>query len=87
MGSTSETPFSFDCGRGVKSALEQLLRDDCSLATLPWVENHWSLIVWKLAGLVRTRPELLAQYWRFEVAVNQLKYRSVSSFLPPSFSC
>lgn len=78
MDSKSAISFIFDCGRGDKSALEQLLRDDCSLATLPWVKNHWSLIIWKLASLVRTRPELLTQYWTWEVAVNQLKYRSVS---------
>ncbi|KAL8286420.1 hypothetical protein RQP46_004437 [Phenoliferia psychrophenolica] len=75
MDSVSAASYVFECGRGEVEAMAALASDGASLVTLPWVRNHWSLIVWKLASLVRTRPDVRATYWHWQAAVDQLKYR------------
>ena len=42
-----------------------------------WFENHWRLVVWKLASLVRAKPQLLSEKWSYCEIVRQLKYRYV----------
>ncbi|KAG2368840.1 hypothetical protein BDR07DRAFT_1390250 [Suillus spraguei] len=42
---------------GSTAALEELRTRGCSLATQEWVNNHWPLILWKLAGMVSLEPE------------------------------
>ena len=41
---------------GSVEALNELLDRGCVLATKPWVDNHWCLILWKLAGMVALDP-------------------------------
>lgn len=53
-----------------------------------WVENHWKLVVWKLASMVRAKPELLQEKWNYYEVVRQLKYRYVARRQPsPTFPC
>jgi breast cancer 2 susceptibility protein len=82
MDSTTSTGFVFDGGRGESDALASLLEAGGSLATIKWVKNHWSLIIWKVACLLRSKPELLEPYWKYENIVDQLKYRWVNLHLP-----
>ncbi|KAF9469825.1 hypothetical protein BDZ94DRAFT_1286396 [Collybia nuda] len=49
------------------------------LATRPWVENHWCLILWKLAGMVALDPESESnsskKRWCWDEVMRQLLYR------------
>ncbi|KDQ15696.1 hypothetical protein BOTBODRAFT_108380, partial [Botryobasidium botryosum FD-172 SS1] len=47
----------------------------CALVKQEWVENHWPLILWKLAGTVCSRPELWKDLWNFKAVCDQLLYR------------
>lgn len=70
---------------GPAEALKELLDQGCTLATQPWVDNHWSLILWKLAGMVvnldpSKEANLDEKRWCWAEVIRQLLYRSV----PPS---
>ncbi|KAF7972587.1 hypothetical protein HWV62_17384, partial [Athelia sp. TMB] len=55
---TSTTPTSQPVDLlGPTAALEQLLAKGCTLVTKPWVDNHWAMVLWKLAGMVCLDPE------------------------------
>jgi len=73
---------------GPAEALRELLHRGCALATQPWVENHWSLILWKLAGMVAFDPSKEEnpneKRWCWAEVVRQLLYRSVSPPILPS---
>ena len=56
-------------------AHEALKRDGCALATPQWVDNHWSMILWKLAGEVQASPSLYEEKWSWAEVISQLKYR------------
>lgn len=64
---------------GPAAALKQLLDCGCSLATKPWVDNHWCLILWKLAGMVALDPERESdptqKRWCWSAVMRQLFYR------------
>ncbi|PPQ69780.1 hypothetical protein CVT26_014168 [Gymnopilus dilepis] len=64
---------------GPAEALKELLARGCTLATKPWVDNHWSLILWKLAGMVGLDPEKEAsateKRWCWSEVMRQLLYR------------
>ncbi|KJA28356.1 hypothetical protein HYPSUDRAFT_696943 [Hypholoma sublateritium FD-334 SS-4] len=64
---------------GPKDALKDLLRRGCTLATQPWVDNHWSLILWKLAGMVALDPIRETKpgetRWCWPEVIRQLLYR------------
>lgn len=64
---------------GPSDALEALLERGCILATEPWVENHWCLILWKLAGMVCLDPHREVnpeeKRWRWAEVIRQLLYR------------
>ncbi|KZO89991.1 hypothetical protein CALVIDRAFT_491058 [Calocera viscosa TUFC12733] len=60
---------------GRLEARAELRRRGCSLATQEWVDNHWSLILWKLAGLVRAYPMDLTERWSWSHVIDQLLYR------------
>ncbi|THV07479.1 hypothetical protein K435DRAFT_643336 [Dendrothele bispora CBS 962.96] len=67
-----------DSNLGPKDALNRLLRAGARLATQPWVDNHWTLILWKLAGLVFLDPEqegTKQPRWSWEEVYRQLLYR------------
>ncbi|ODN98121.1 hypothetical protein I350_07763 [Cryptococcus amylolentus CBS 6273] len=59
---------------GTQQALKAIKECGCSLATSRWVENHWALILWKLAGLVQAKPELYEDMWNAEEVTKQLRY-------------
>ncbi|SGZ16932.1 BQ5605_C020g09080 [Microbotryum silenes-dioicae] len=69
--------YAFPGGFGAAQALQSLFFAGCDYATLPWVANHWSLVVWKLASYVRVEPTMYrqAEWWSFQAAIRQLKYR------------
>ncbi|KAJ7754932.1 hypothetical protein DFH07DRAFT_885991 [Mycena maculata] len=64
---------------GPAAALEELLGRGCTLATKLWVDNHWALILWKLAGMVSLDPESernpQTKRWCWAEAIRQLLYR------------
>lgn len=69
--------FAFACGRSHVEAQAALVAAGANsgLATLPWVKNHWGMLVWKYASYVRSKPDLLTEWWSFEKVVDGLKYR------------
>lgn len=64
---------------GPAAALDHLLDNGCTLATKPWVDNHWCLILWKLAGLVGLDPNREnvsnSKRWCWAEVMRQLFYR------------
>lgn len=76
MNSVLAKTYLFPCGRGQADALRALDEANCAPLESHWVKNHWALIVWKLASLVRSKPDELP-VWRWETVLDQLKYRYV----------
>lgn len=66
---------------GPTAALDELRSLGCTLATKEWVENHWGMILWKLAGMVCLDPESEddpdRKRWCWRELMKQLRYRSV----------
>jgi len=64
---------------GPAAALAELHDLGCSLATKAWVDNHWDLILWKLAGMVALDPESESdprtRRWCWREVKRQLLYR------------
>jgi breast cancer 2 susceptibility protein len=68
--------------RGSVDALRGLKGIGCHLATQEWVDNHWSLILWKLAGMASLDPKSEADVdrkrWSWAETMRQLQYRYAS---------
>lgn len=47
----------------------------CTLVDKAWVENHWGLIIWKLANTVCAWPSTQGERWSFQEVLKQLLYR------------
>ena len=64
---------------GSSEAFEELRKRGCSLVTKPWVDNHWCLILWKLAGMIYLDPEAELDpnrtRWCWSEVIRQLLYR------------
>ncbi|GAA5884455.1 hypothetical protein JCM6882_005258 [Rhodosporidiobolus microsporus] len=82
MDPSSGLSYVFPCGSSVQTAFTTLqelvaarMPDEKDLVTLPWVKNHWALVLWKLASYVRSRPDLVEEWWTFERVMEQLRYR------------
>ncbi|KAI0931562.1 hypothetical protein AcV5_004980 [Taiwanofungus camphoratus] len=64
---------------GPDAALNRLKEIGCSLVTKSWVDNHWGLILWKLAGMVCFQPEHESnpdmRRWCWREVMKQLIYR------------
>lgn len=60
---------------GNAEAFARLKHEGCELVTAKWVDNHWSLILWKLAGQVKAKPSLFEEKWNWYEVLCQLKYR------------
>lgn len=64
---------------GPSNAFDDLKRRGCSLVTKSWIENHWSLILWKLSGMVLLNPEQekdpAKRRWCWPEVIRQLLYR------------
>ncbi|KAF8921973.1 hypothetical protein CPB85DRAFT_1209445 [Mucidula mucida] len=75
----SRDPFAQDVQIGPSAAFERLQTAGCTLATQEWVDNHWSLILWKLAGLAYLQPEREwyddQKRWCWDEVYRQLLYR------------
>jgi breast cancer 2 susceptibility protein len=66
---------------GPSAALSELHKLGCALATKAWVDNHWALVLWKLAGMVALDPSRETgtdKRWCWGEVIRQLLYRSVS---------
>ncbi|KAH9070787.1 hypothetical protein EDB83DRAFT_2517952 [Lactarius deliciosus] len=65
--------------QGPTDALHELKATGWMLATQEWVDNHWSLILWKLAGMVALDPESevddYRKRWSWKEMMRQLCYR------------
>lgn len=59
---------------GIKQAELELQRCGAT-PSVKWIKNHWSLILWKLGGVIQAQPSLIDELWTFDEAVKQLKYR------------
>ena len=64
---------------GPDEALAKLKEEGCSLATKAWVDNHWALILWKVAGMAYLEPENEwydnKKRWCWDEVHRQLLYR------------
>ncbi|ESK92722.1 rad51-associated protein brh2 [Moniliophthora roreri MCA 2997] len=70
------TTSSWDLG--ATEAFQRLQAINCWLAKKDWVLNHWSLILWKLAGMVALDPGTESterRRWSWNEIWNQLLYR------------
>ncbi|KAF8527565.1 hypothetical protein BU17DRAFT_39718 [Hysterangium stoloniferum] len=47
----------------------------CHLVTKEWVDNHWSLILWKMIGMACLEPEKIAKKWSWDEVMRQLHMR------------
>jgi hypothetical protein len=66
-----------DSDLGPAEALAKLKADGCEYATPAWTLNHWSMIIWKLAGIIQAQHNLYDKLWNWEEVVSQLLYRYV----------
>ncbi|KAF8560092.1 hypothetical protein OG21DRAFT_24217 [Imleria badia] len=61
------------------AVLEELHAKGCTLAKQAWVDNHWPLVLWKLAGMVALDPvgesDPLKKRWCWSEIIRQLMYR------------
>ena len=66
---------------GPTVAFQELHDLGCTLITQAWIDNNWSLILWKLAGMVALDPdsesESETKRWCWPEVKRQLLYRSV----------
>ncbi|KAK7026152.1 breast cancer type 2 susceptibility [Favolaschia claudopus] len=64
---------------GSPAVLDELLSRGCHLATKPWIDNHWALILWKLAGMVCLDPssetDPRTKRWCWDEVMRQMLYR------------
>ncbi|KAI0059444.1 hypothetical protein BV25DRAFT_1901580 [Artomyces pyxidatus] len=77
--SSSKVSSSSQGVLGPATALKALTDLGCSLATKEWVDNHWCLILWKLAGMVCLDPQRESdtdeKRWCWAEVIRQLRYR------------
>ncbi|CEP13748.1 hypothetical protein [Parasitella parasitica] len=62
---------------GWKDAQKSMIQSNCvsTRLTSAWVQNHYALIVWKIACQIRSYPDQLKDQWRTETVLSQLLYR------------
>ncbi|XAO26180.1 hypothetical protein I312_105014 [Cryptococcus bacillisporus CA1280] len=72
---------------GVDEALAAMRRCGCAFVTPEWTKNHWVQILWKLAGEVQAKPDLLTEKWSWEEVISQLKYREEADVFEAHKSC
>ncbi|CAG8754849.1 4735_t:CDS:2, partial [Acaulospora colombiana] len=66
-----------DVQKDVNAAFQELKARGCSLVEKAWLENHWVLILWKLANSVVLWPSSQASRWTFQEVISQLLYRLI----------
>ncbi|TKY84780.1 hypothetical protein EX895_005860 [Sporisorium graminicola] len=71
--------YAFEAPNGTllmqKQAFEELRARGCSNVEMSWVQNHWTLILWKLAAMVRFEPSSAPERWSWTELIRQLLYR------------
>lgn len=69
--------YLFDDYWGYKLAQKDLIHAGALATRVPldWVENHYGLIVWKFACLIRSYPSEFSNYWCPTKVLEQLLYR------------
>lgn len=61
--------------RGATDAYTELLQLGAHKVPLKWVQNHWQLILWKLAAYVASDPRRVQVYWHWDRVLCDLRYR------------
>ncbi|WVQ79198.1 hypothetical protein IAT38_001294 [Cryptococcus sp. DSM 104549] len=77
------TNYQFQTPGGVfgsHQAFDLVQKDKCFHATDKWVRNHWSQIIWKIAGEIQAKPDFYRTKWCPGEVVSQLKYRYEREF-------
>ena len=70
--------MTFPCStgrQGWREATDDLHARGAPLVDEDWVQNHWSLIVWKVGCLVKAKPNELENWWTYDEILRQLLYR------------
>lgn len=77
MTSLTSRKYIFNGTWGIKQAHKELIDAGAlpNRLSLAWVENHYGLIVWKLACQVRSYPDVFLKDWKPEIILRQLLYR------------
>ncbi|KAG1303644.1 hypothetical protein G6F64_009897 [Rhizopus arrhizus] len=77
MTSSTSRKYIFNGTWGIKQAHKELIDAGAlpNRLSLAWVENHYGLIVWKLACQVRSYPDVFLKDWKPEIILRQLLYR------------
>lgn len=65
---------------GAAEAYTELLELGASKAQMKWVQNHWQLILWKLAAYVASSPCQIQTYWTWNRVMRDLRYRYEREF-------
>ena len=86
----TQNPLDEPMVLGPGEVLVELKERGCRLATEAWVNNHYGLILWKLAGMVALDPETEAnetkRKWCWNELLRQFLYRYVRHWLRPTYS-
>ncbi|WFD19603.1 hypothetical protein MCAP1_001837 [Malassezia caprae] len=61
--------------RGAAEAYTELQELGGSKVQIKWVQNHWQLILWKLAAYVASDPRQVHTYWTWDRVLRDLRYR------------
>jgi hypothetical protein len=77
MTAPNATKYVFNGNWGFKEARHDMIKSGAlpNRTSLAWVENHYGLIVWKIASLIRSYPTKFAEQWTSKTILNQLLYR------------
>jgi breast cancer 2 susceptibility protein len=66
--------------KGPPEMLKEFETEGLTYVDLEWVENHWKMILWKLASIVKAKPDLFHEKWNYREVKRQLQYRQVSIY-------
>ena len=77
MSASTAKKYVFEGNWGPVQARHDMLNAGAVPARTPlaWVENHYGWIVWKMASLVRSYPDIFTKDWHSRTILNQLLYR------------
>jgi breast cancer 2 susceptibility protein len=64
--------------KGPEDVLREFQNSGLAHVGIQWVQNHWKMILWKLASIVRMNHHLFSEKWNYREVVRQLKYRYVT---------
>ncbi|KAJ9119559.1 hypothetical protein QFC22_003268 [Naganishia vaughanmartiniae] len=61
--------------KGPPETLKEFEAEDLTYVDLEWLENHWKMILWKLASIVKAQPDMYREKWNYREVKRQLQYR------------